>query len=50
MERSMLEIEKQIGLAIDEPNKYPGMTYSEGVLAALNWIIGITDNKPMEED
>lgn len=28
----------------------PGMTYEEGVQAALNWALGDWDDKPMEDD
>jgi len=30
--------------------KYPGMTYEQGVLAAVMWLIGEWDAHPYEED
>lgn len=30
-------------------SKYPGMSYEEGVLAAFDWLLGDTDEKPMED-
>lgn len=46
-------IENQIDLAAkakDEGGKYFGMSYEEGVQAALEWVTGVTDELPMEED
>jgi hypothetical protein len=37
------------GRAIEEGSKYPGMTYEEGVRAALEWVTGDVDDHPMEE-
>jgi hypothetical protein len=28
--------------------KYPGLTYEQGVTAALEWVCGYTDEVPME--
>lgn len=45
------EIEEQIALAeesMDGGSKWPGMSYEEGVSAALRWAIGESDDKPME--
>ena len=30
-------------------SKFPGMTYEEGVRAALDWILGNIDDHPMED-
>lgn len=30
-------------------NQYPGMTYIEGVRDALAWVIGESDESPLEE-
>lgn len=30
-------------------SKWPGMTYEEGVSAALRWVSGDTDEHPMED-
>lgn len=48
--RAIAEIEKVIGDAIDEPGKFPGMTYAQGVANALEWVLeepGCSD--PMED-
>ena len=29
--------------------KFPGMTYEEGIRAAINWILEIREECPMEE-
>lgn len=51
-ERTQSEIDEQMNLAADGENdgsKYPGMSYEQGVKAALEWVTGITDTKPMED-
>jgi len=30
-------------------NKWPNMTYEQGVQAALDWMLGNVDDPPMEE-
>ena len=30
-------------------DKYPGMTYAEGVAAALAWVLGRTTDRPYSE-
>jgi len=36
--------------AIDgEENKFFGMTYEQGVKAALEWVLDYTDERPMED-
>lgn len=35
--------------AMDEGSKYPGMSYEEGVQAALDWVLGNTGVPPMED-
>jgi len=37
------------GRVIEEGSKYPGMSYEEGVRAALEWVTGDVDDHPMEE-
>lgn len=52
IKRSDVEINEQIDKAIEgieDGSMYPGMSYEEGVRSALTWIIGDTDEKPMEE-
>ena len=31
-------------------SRWPGMTYEEGVYQALRWVMGETENNPMEDD
>lgn len=31
-------------------SKYPTMSYEQGVVAALDWVLGNTDIAPMAED
>lgn len=45
--RSKSEIDEQIERAIDENGVYFGMSYEEGVVAALDWVIGFIDEKPI---
>lgn len=28
---------------------FPGMTFSEGVIAALRWVLGEDDDRPMDD-
>ena len=48
--RTESEVNEQIneGLA-SRQTKWPNLTYEEGVVAALAWAIGRTDDKPMED-
>lgn len=52
MEKSREEIDSCMNLAaeaIEQGSKYPGMTYEEGVRAALEWVTGDVSEHPMEE-
>jgi len=45
------EIQKMADKAsstVDEPTKYPGMSYEDGVLAALDWVLD--ESIPDEEN
>jgi len=47
------QIEDQLAQAIDASangSKWPGMSYEEGVAAALRWVLGESDEKPMEDE
>ena len=33
----------------EEGSRYPGMTYEEGVVAALGWMLGDIKSSPMED-
>ena len=50
--RNENEILDQLNLAaeseIEGRSKWPAMTYEEGVSAALRWVIGETDDRPMD--
>ena len=52
--RSVNEIEEQIGKALDSTadhgTQWPGMTFEEGVDAALSWALGHIDEAPMDGD
>ena len=55
MERDEDEVSDQIGRAINSQDKnhgtkWPGMTYEEGVVAALMWLSGQSEEPPMEEE
>jgi len=40
------EIENEFFNSVDKPDICPGMTYSEGVQAALDWVLGNTETPP----
>jgi len=42
------EINHQIDVATDNPDMYPGMSYADGIKAALEWVLGYTDENPTE--
>lgn len=44
------QIEDQIGLCIENPTIYPGMNYADGVRAALEWVLGYSENQPPIEN
>lgn len=48
--RSSSDIDDQINLAYDYENPFPGMTYTQGVAAALEWVRGDSDDKPLDAD
>ena len=43
------EIQDQIAKAQDNNGQFPGMTYEEGVAAALLWVTGDHEDAPMED-
>ena len=43
------KIEDQLNKATEDPNKFPGMSYGEGVEAALRWILGGWPQPPMDD-
>lgn len=48
------QVNAQLDLAYDQVAKgssqCPGCSYEEGVAAALDWVNGIIDDKPMEDE
>lgn len=46
-----IEIENELQEARDHEfsSAFPGMTYEQGVIAALEWVLGENDTKPMED-
>lgn len=52
IKRSESEIDDAVNQAqegVDQGTKWPGMSYEEGVVAALMWVAGHTDEHPMAE-
>lgn len=51
--RTQEEVDAVVDTAAEKINqgrsKFPGMTYEEGVRAALDWITGNIDDHPMED-
>lgn len=50
--RTLEEISKQQDLCQEGRemgSKYPGMSYEDGILTTIDWLLGETDEKPMEE-
>jgi len=53
----MIELEETIEAELDKAvtqihlgrSKFPGMSYEEGVRAALEWVLGHCDESPMED-
>ena len=51
--RTQEETDEQLNLAtegVDNGSRWPGMSYEQGVEAAIRWMTGQTDDKPMEEN
>ena len=50
--RTKNEIHEQIDIATEKQERgegFSGMSYEDGVKAALEWVMGITDDKPMDD-
>jgi hypothetical protein len=51
--RTEQEIREQMDeagvLTCESKTKVPGMSYEEGVEAALRWVLGESDDKPMDD-
>lgn len=51
--RTEEEVDGQLNLAargLDHGSRWPGMSYEQGVHAALTWALGWSDDAPMSED
>lgn len=52
VEKTVSDIKDQLGLAGDKiaegGSHFPGMTYEEGVDAALRWVTGQTEDLPLD--
>lgn len=47
------QIDKQLNLAdkgFERGTSFPGMSYEEGVKNAIEWIMGYTQDAPLDED
>jgi hypothetical protein len=55
--RTEEEVEEQRGRVLDQMDaaggrshsKWPGMTFEQGVLATIEWLLGDRDDPPIEE-
>lgn len=51
--RTKAEIDEVVMQAVDSietgESRFPGLTYEEGVDAALRWVTGDTEEEPMSE-
>ena len=54
VERPQGEINNLLDRCSDLENQgaslYPGMTYEEGVKAGIEWVLGQTDDHPLEDE
>lgn len=52
MARDQRAIQDQLSEATTQSHlgsRWPALSYEEGVVAALSWLMGLTDDKPMDE-
>lgn len=54
IKRPNSEIDEQMNWAVEAEeagsSAVPGMTYEQGVKAALDWVLGFTNTPPIEEE
>jgi hypothetical protein len=43
------ELDRAIESQTKERNRYSGMTYQEGIIHALDWILGRIESPPLED-
>lgn len=48
IKRDQSEIDEQSNLAYENEHIFPGMSYAQGVAAALEWVTGQTDDLPID--
>lgn len=50
--RTREEIEKVLGEAGETQlsSRWPGMSYEQGVVATIDWLLGDEENSPMEDE
>ena len=52
LKRTEAEINEQLDRAthgVEEGTQYLGMSYEEGVRETIQWLLGYTNDKPMED-
>ncbi len=53
MKRTQKEIDRVLNWAMEADDhgrsKFPGMSYEQGVISALHWMIGLIDEAPDED-
>lgn len=52
LKRTEAEINEQLDRAthgVEEGTQYSGMSYEEGVRETIQWLLGYTNDKPMED-
>ena len=54
IKRTQEEIEEVMNAAVEQEEqggtKWHGMTYEQGIAAALNWILGFSNDNPMQDE
>lgn len=48
-EQEIVDVMNKAADGFDNGTKWPGMSYEEGVLQALQWLFGETNDNPMED-
>jgi len=44
------EVDRAYDMISDGGSKWPGMSYEDGVIAALLWVLETNGDRPMDED
>jgi hypothetical protein len=48
-ENIFMVLDKAIESQTNDRTRYSGMTYQEGIIAALDWVLGRRDDPPLED-